>query len=246
MSALKPTSPGASANIAAPMTLASFKSGRLHTMTTRLPQPLRAQLTARFLRMLSIALEQVSLLERAAGHGAFGGLAARTAELERETDLLELELEDLCLSALAQPLSDADLHFYVMVFRSLADLERVGDYGQQVGRDLEVLAPLSQTAALQDVLPIARLLSSMLERLAYAFAERDLVGVRDVIRLDFEQVDALYEQLQRASLTRILENPEDLGAALTATRMARSLERLGDHVVNVAERLEANMLQAGD
>ncbi|AWN24657.1 PhoU family transcriptional regulator [Deinococcus irradiatisoli] len=196
--------------------------------------------------MLSIALEQVSLLERAAGRGAFGGLAARTAELERETDVLEIELEDLCLCALAQPLSDADLHFYVMVFRSLADLERVGDYGQQIGRDLEALAPLVQTAALQDVLPIARLLASMLERLAYAFAERDLGGVRDVIRLDFEQVDALYEQLQRASLTRILENPEDLGAALTATRMARSLERLGDHVVNVAERLEANMVQAGD
>ncbi|GAA4023660.1 phosphate uptake regulator PhoU [Deinococcus rubellus] len=215
-------------------------------MTTSPHTPTRAQLTARFLRMLSITLEQVSLLQSAVGRGAFAGLAIRTAELERETDVLEDELEELCLSALARPLTDTDLHFYVMVFRSLADLERVGDYGRQVGRDLEALEPLAQTAALQDVLPMARLLSSMLERLAYAFAERDLSGARDVMRLDSEQVDALYEQLQRASLTRILENPEDIGAALTATRMARSLERLGDHVVNVAERLEANMLQAGD
>ena len=215
-------------------------------MTPSPHTPTRAQLTARFLRMLSITLEQMSLLQGAVSRGAFAGLASRTAELERETDVLEAELEDLCLSALARPLSDTELHFYVMVFRSLADLERVGDYGRQVGRDLEALEPLAQTAALQDVLPMARLLSSMLERLAYAFAERDLTGVRDVMRLDSEQVDALYEQLQRASLTRILENPEDIGAALTATRMARSLERLGDHVVNVAERLEANMLQAGD
>lgn len=215
-------------------------------MTTPLPVPIRAHLSVRFLRMLSIALEQMALLQGAVGRGNFTNLAARTAELERETDLLEYELEELCLTALAQPLSDTDLHFYVMIFRSLADLERVGDYGRQVGHDLEALELLAQTAALQDVLPIARLLSSMLERLAYAFAERDLSGVREVIRLDFEQVDALYEQLQRASLTRILENPEDIGAALTATRMARSLERLGDHVVNVAERLEANMLQAGD
>lgn len=196
--------------------------------------------------MLSITLEQVSLLQQAVGGGKVTGLAVRTAELERETDVLERELEELCLSALATPLSESDLHFYVMVFRSLSDLERVGDYGRQVGRDLETLGSFVKTAVLQDVLPIARLLSNMLERLAYAFAERDLSGVRDVIRLDFEQVDALYEQLQRASLTRILENPEDIGAALTATRMARSLERLGDHVVNVAERLEANMLQAGD
>ncbi|WP_420594517.1 phosphate signaling complex PhoU family protein [Deinococcus sp.] len=206
----------------------------------------RTHLTARFLRMLSITLEQMSLLQGAVGRGAFAGLALRTAELERETDVLERELEDLCLGAMAEHPAEGDLHFYVMVFRSLADLERVGDYGRQVGRDLEALEPFAQSAALQDVLPIARLLSSMLERLAYAFAERDLSGVRDVMKLDFEQVDALYEQLQRAALTRILENPEDINAALTATRMARSLERLGDHVVNVAERLEANMLQAGD
>ena len=206
----------------------------------------RTHLTARFLRMLSITLEQMSLLQGAVGRGAFAGLALRTAELERETDVLERELEDLCLGAMAEHPAERDLHFYVMVFRSLADLERVGDYGRQVGRDLEALEPFAQSAALQDVLPIARLLCSMLERLAYAFAERDLSGVRDVMKLDFEQVDALYEQLQRAALTRILENPEDINAALTATRMARSLERLGDHVVNVAERLEANMLQAGD
>ena len=215
-------------------------------MTSSLPNQTRAHLSARFLRMLSITLEQMSLLEGAAGRGAFAGLAERTATLERETDVLEHELEDLCLGGMAECPSPTDLHFYVMVFRSLADLERVGDYGRQVGRDLEALEPFAQSAALQDVLPLARLLSSMLERLAYAFAERDLSGVRDVMRLDFEGVDALYEQLQRASLTRILENPQDVGAALTATRMARSLERLGDHVVNVAERLEANMLQAGD
>ena len=214
---------------------------------TRSPQPFsQTQFNARFLRMLSLAVEQMSLLEHAAGRGLFAGLTERTAALERETDELERELEELCLSALSQPLKHTELHFYVMVFRSLADLERVGDYGRQVGRDLAALEPLSRSAALQDVLPMARLLGRMLERLAHAFAERDLGGVREVMRLDFEQVDALYEQLQRAALTRILEHPDEVTSALTATRMARSLERLGDHVVNVAERLEANMLQAGD
>lgn len=210
------------------------------------PAQARSHVTARFLRMLSITLEQVALLQGAVSQGQFAGLAARTAELERETDQLETELEDACLHALSQKLDGGDLHFYVMIFRSLSDLERVGDYGRQVGRDLEQLEPLSRTAALQDVLPIAQLLLQMIERLAHAFAERDLLGAREVMLLDFEQVDALYAQLQRASLTRIQENPEDIDRALTATRMARSLERLGDHVVNVAERLEANMLHASD
>ncbi len=208
------------------------------------PAQARSHITARFLRMLSITLEQVALLQGAMARGQFAGLAARTADLERETDRLEVELEDACLMAMGQKLDSNDLNFYIMVFRSLSDLERVGDYGRQVGRDLEHLEPLARSAALQDVLPIAQLLARMIESLAHAFAERDLVGAREVMLLDFEQVDALYVQLQRASLTRIQENPEDIDRALTANRMARSLERLGDHVVNIAERLEANMLSA--
>lgn len=208
------------------------------------PAPARSHVTARFLRMLSLTLEQVALLQRAFSQQQFAGLAARTAELEQETDQLEVELEDACLLALSQPLEPSDLHFYVMVFRSLSDLERAGDYGRQAGRDLEQLEPLARSATLQDVQPIAQLLSQMIEHLAHAFAERDLSGARAVMRLDFEQVDALYAQLQRASVTRIQEHlsPEEIHRALTATHMARSLERLGDHVVNVAERLEASML----
>ena len=81
----------------------------------------------------------------------------------------------------------------------------------------------------------------MVERLAYAFAERDLSAAREVMQIDFEQVDSLYEQMHRASLTRLMERPEDNEVALTAGRMARNLERLGDHLVNVAERLETLM-----
>ncbi len=73
----------------------------------------------------------------------------------------------------------------------------------------------------------------------------NLDAAREVMTLDFEQVDALYEQMQRASLTRLLERPEDTDVALTAGRMARNLERLGDHLVNVAERLETLVLRPG-
>lgn len=83
----------------------------------------------------------------------------------------------------------------------------------------------------------------MLEKLAYAFAERDVQAARQVMRLDAEGVDALYEQMLRASLTRLHERPDDVEVALTANRMARNLERLGDHLVNVAERLETMVLR---
>ena len=194
--------------------------------------------TVRFLRMLSITLEQLDAVRDANDRAEFAGLTARAETLEAETNALEREIEDLCLHAFAAGLTEQELAFHLMVFRSLSNLERVGDYAFTVARDLETFAPRARSATLQDVLPLVRLLSEMLERLAFAFAERDAAAARDVMRLDYEQVDALYEQMQRASLTRLLERPEDTSVALTAGRMARNLERLGDHLVNVAERLE--------
>ncbi|MFC4425667.1 phosphate signaling complex PhoU family protein [Deinococcus navajonensis] len=199
-------------------------------------------ITGRFLRMLSITLEQLSAVRDASDRAEFAGLTARVKLLERETDALEREIEDACLVAFASGLGPDELAFHLLVFRSLSNLERVGDYAFSVARDLEMLAPRTRSATLQDVLPLVRLLSEMVETLAFAFAERDVQAAREVMRLDFEQVDALYEQMQRASLTRLMERPEDTEVALTAGRMARNLERLGDHLVNVAERLEALIL----
>jgi phosphate transport system protein len=198
-----------------------------------------AHLTARFLRMLSIVLEELDAVRDANRRAEYAGLAARAGALERETNALEREIEDACLAAFAGPLTPQELGFHLMVFRSLTNLERVGDYAFGVARDLEALAPRARSATLQDLLPLVDLLVTMLERLAFAFAERDVKAAREVMRLDEEGVDALYEQMLRASLTRLHERPADVEVALTAGRMARSLERLGDHLVNVAERLEA-------
>jgi phosphate uptake regulator len=195
--------------------------------------------------MLSIVLEQLDAVRDADTRAEYAGLAERAKVLERETDVLERELEDACLQAFAAGLSGEELAFHSMVFRSLTNLERVGDYAFGVARDLEAFAPRVRSATLQDALPIVRLLAQMVERLSYAFAERDAGAAREVMRLDFEQVDALYEQMQRASLTRLLERPDDTDVALTAGRMARNLERLGDHLVNVAERLETLVLRPG-
>ena len=208
----------------------------------------RAHLTARFLRMLSVSLEQVALIRQALRRRQFEGLGGRVQALDTELDALERETEESCLEALALPRPAlasgevaADLHFALMIFRSLSDLERAGDYALHVGRDLEAVARTLSGTLLQDVLPLLDLLTTMLERLAYALTENDLHAARDVMRLDYEDVDALYEQMQRASLTRLLEVPGDIDPALKANRMARSLERLGDHLVNVAERVEGHL-----
>ena len=113
-----------------------------------------AHLTARFLRMLSIALEELDAVRDATRRAEYAGLTVRAGRLERETNVLEREMEDACLAAFAGPLTPGELAFHLLVFRSLTNLERVGDYAFGVARDLEALAPRTRSATLQDVLPL--------------------------------------------------------------------------------------------
>ena len=93
-----------------------------------MPQPSSppsALVTARFLRMLSIILELLGAVRDADERAEFAGLTARALVLECETNALEREIEDACLNAFAAGLSESELTFHLVVFRSLANLERV-------------------------------------------------------------------------------------------------------------------------
>lgn len=195
-------------------------------------------ITADFLRMISLSLEQLAKVRSGIQHGNLLGLRDSVKQLDLEIDQLEIELEAACLQAIArhQPVA-GDLRYFLLILKSLTDIERMGDYAVHVAGDLEALATEPYAPHHVDVLPILRLLTHMLERLAYAFTEQDIQAVSDVRRLDID-VDALYEQLQRTSLTRILEDPRSLGSSLKLGRMARSLERFGDHATNVADRIQ--------
>jgi phosphate transport system protein len=74
--------------------------------------------------------------------------------------------------------------------------------------------------------------NKMWEQAADAFGERDRVGLR--LAEEDEEMDILHE-----SLTREVE-AEEMTVAIAAqvTLLARFYERLGDHAVNLARRIE--------
>ena len=194
------------------------------------------EISSDFLRMQSLVLEQISKVRSALAAGNTAGLRDRIKMIDLEIDQLEIELEGASLAAIArhQPLA-GDLRFFLLILKSLTDLERAGDYAVHVAEDLEELAGDLKPSSRSDILPMLSRLAEMLERLSYAYTELDLDLAGSLEEMD--EIDALYEQLQRSSLTRILEDSRSLAGALKIGRMARSLERLGDHIVNIADRI---------
>ena len=157
--------------------------------------------------------------------------------IDREVDALEAKLEAECLRiiALHQPVA-RDLRLLALILKSLSDIERMGDYAVHVAADG---AELAESAPLKKYVNLGRMLERLQEmsvHLREAISERSVQKASEALHMD-DEVDDLYEQTQRELVTYMLEDPRNISKSLTLLRVGRSLERIGDHMENVAERL---------
>jgi phosphate transport system protein len=194
------------------------------------------EITAQLLRMNSLVRGMLAESTQAL-IDAERDKARKALEADVEVDQLENDIESLCIRLIArhQPVA-SDLRFVFTVVKILTDLERAGDYAAHVAEDAALLAdepPLKRYLILSDM---ARRLEHMFDLVGKALAERDLEVIEELLHADRE-IDALYEQITRELLTYMLEDPRTISRAIALTRIARSYERIGDHLENIGERL---------
>lgn len=188
------------------------------------------------LRMLSLVREMTQEATEALVEGSAAKAEGVIAK-DKEVDALELKVENEAIALIArhQPVA-SDLRLIFTVIKALTDLERAGDYAMHVAEDALFLTkepPLKRYVTLPE---IGRKLLEMMDVLGKAIAERDPELARQVVAAD-DQVDGLYEEITRELITYMMEDPRTITKALTLMRVARSYERLGDHLENVAERV---------
>ncbi|GAA6734155.1 phosphate signaling complex protein PhoU [Thermus oshimai] len=193
-------------------------------------------LVSETLRMLSLVREMTEKATEALVEGDAAKAQAVIAQ-DKEVDALELKVEDEAIKVIArhQPVA-RDLRLIFTVIKGLTDLERAGDYAMHVAEDALLLSkepPLKRYVTLPEM---GRRLQEMMDVLSKAVAERDVALARKVLELD-DAVDGLYEEVTRELITYMMEDPRTITKALTLMRVARSYERLGDHLENVAERV---------
>ena len=193
-------------------------------------------ITAGLIRMISQVREMLLMAGKALIE-ADPALATRVAELDEPVDELELALEKECLTLIArhQPVAK-DLRFLAAVLKSLTDLERIGDQSVHVADAAARLAQEPPLKRYTDLTRMVQALGTMLERLSAAFVERSAEAARAILEMD-DEVDDLYRQVQRELLTYMIEDPRTIRKATELLVVARALERIGDHVENVAERV---------
>ena len=192
------------------------------------------EITASVVRMLSLVRESVGLAKRAL-IDAEPGAAERCAENDLKIDALEADIDQTILTVIArrQPAA-SDLRQLGALHRTLAEIERAGDNARHVARVGAELAEKPPLKKYVDTERIFEILNVMIETTIRAIAEGDVAAARLALGMD-DEIDDLYEQIQRELLTYMMENPKIISQATKLLSMARYLERVGDHFENVNE-----------
>jgi phosphate transport system protein len=202
---------------------------------TALEQDLQ-EITAETVRMLSLVREECELA-RSALIDADVAAAERCIASDARIDVLQETLERRILTVIArrQPAA-GDLRFLGAMHRALADIERSGDYAVHVARAALALSGQPPIKKYLDMDRILTILGSMLAVTISALAESDADAARRALAMDNE-IDDLYDQIQRELLSFMIEDPGRIGAATQLLAVGRYLERLGDHIENVNEHI---------
>jgi phosphate transport system protein len=178
-------------------------------------------------QMISLAMR--ALVERDSE------LARQVIDSDERVDRLELQNDDLCLRILArrQPVA-SDLRFIVSAFKLVNDLERIGDLATNICDRVLELNEEPPLRPYVDLVQMADLVQEMLGDALDAFVGGDVARAQKVLDRD-DVVDAYFAQTFRELLTYMMENPRNISRALRLQAVGKHLERIADHVTNLAE-----------
>ena len=170
-----------------------------------------------------------------------GELAAldQVVENDRRVNGYEVSIDDECSHIIVrrQPAA-GDLRMIMGISKAVTDLERVGDEARKI-------AVVSKKIHESGRLPVPRLADirhagtiavSMLRKALDAFARLDPVAAAGVIRDDLA-IDEEFRSILRELITFMMEDPRTISTALEIVWIARAIERIGDHVKNMAEQV---------
>ena len=147
----------------------------------------------------------------------------------------EIEADSLALIATQQPMA-RDLRTIAAVLDLTSELERIGDYAKGIARITLMIGEQPLIKPLVDLPLMAAKARDMLHDSLEAFARADVALARAIPQRD-DEVDALYNQINRELITLILADPARISQANQLLWAAHNLERAADRVTNICERV---------
>ena len=164
-------------------------------------------------------------------------LARQIAADDANVNTLRFKIEEDCLALIAtQQPAAGDLRAIVAAMNIVSDLERMGDHAAGIARTVFNIAGPWSLEPLTGFPRMAELTRDMLRRAMRAYVDRDAAKAHKVAG-DDDRIDDLYLQVFGELVSVMIEDPAKTSQSLKLLFAAHNLERIGDRITNIAERV---------
>lgn len=180
-----------------------------------------------------------ALCENAIAHSAKslvdGDMSAAedVPELAARIDQKEREIESMCLKLLLQQQPVAtDLRVVSSALKMITDMERIGKQSADIA-EIVTMANIKNTDDTDDIHDMASAAIKMVTDSIDAFVKKDADAARAVIEYD-DVVDDYFNKIKKMIIKYFSRPDPDSEYAIDLLMIAKYLERIGDHAVNIA------------
>lgn len=192
-------------------------------------------------RLRDMLLLMGSLGEEMIGNGLLAlatrdaDLAQRTIEVDQRIDRLECQADELAMRILAtrQPVA-SDLRFLTAALKIVTDLERIGDLSVSICERVVELCDDLPLPVNIDVGALAEEAVSALHEALDALVARDVEHATELLRRD-DGIDDHYSRIFGEVLRLMTSDPTTIFRATRMQSIAKYLERIADHAMNISE-----------
>jgi phosphate transport system protein len=162
-------------------------------------------------------------------------LARATMKLDRRINRLECEVDELCMRILAmrQPVA-SDLRFITTALKIVTDLERIGDLGVNICERVTELNDEPPLPPIDDLTALADEAIGTVHEALDALVSRDVDHATELLARD-DTIDERYSRLFTDLLRMMANDPSLIYRATRIQSIAKYLERIADHAMNIAE-----------
>lgn len=183
------------------------------------------------IKMAALATDAVRKSARALTEGD----AAAAEEVVRGDDAVdgyEKEIEQNALRIIVkyQPVAN-DLREVTCALKMITDIERIADQAADIA---SLSAKIGEAVRYEKVTAMAAHVASMAESAVNAFVNGDIAAAQATIKSD-DVSDALFAEIKDEMCDRLKARPGSAEKIIYVMMIAKYLERIGDHAVNIAE-----------
>jgi phosphate transport system protein len=150
---------------------------------------------------------------------------------------LRWEIEEDCINLIAtqQPVA-SDLRELIALLNIITELERIGDYAAGISKITILIGDEEHVKPLIDIPRMRDIAVDMIESSIKAYTNRNEKSARMIHSQD-DDVDDLYNQVYRELISYMIEKPANITQCTYLVWVSHNLERMGDRVTNICERI---------